>query len=137
LSASTDGICFEWALDWHHWRARPDSGEDISHARPRLAPFLRVKVIHRVRDNQLVPAEFMLESDKPFVSVTKVDPWIVPLIAEFDGERSTAELYQAARDVSALPESFSLADFIGMVTILIERGYLEIDSAILAAQRRY
>jgi len=137
LSASTDGASFEWALDWHHWRSRPDSGEEISNATPRLAPFLRVKVIHRVRDNQLVPAEFMLESDKPFVSVTKVDPWIVPLIAEFDGQRSTAELYQAARDVSALPESFSLGDFIGMVAILIERGYLEIDGDILDAQRCY
>jgi hypothetical protein len=133
LSASTDGLCFEWALDWHHWRSRADSGEGIAHARPRLSPFLKVKVIHRVSNNQLVPAEFMLEAEKPFVSVTKVDSWIVSLMAEFNGERSTAELYEAARAAAALPESFSLNDFVGLVTTLIERGYLEIDESILTA----
>lgn len=130
FSTATDGACFDWAFRWREWRSRPDALEKIVHLRPRLAPLMRVDVTHRVREGSLTASEFVLKSEKPFATATKVDSWVVSLIAEFDGGRTTAELHQAARSVSALPDAFTLDDMANMVGLFIERGYLEVDDSI-------
>ncbi len=134
LSADTDGACFERALGWHYWRARKEtSGEllsTISGLKPRLSPHLLVKVTHVVQDGALLPAEFIIESSKPFLTEARVDPWMASALTWFDGKRTTAEIYEAMRSQELLPEAVGLEDFIKLLARLIERGCLEMDEPI-------
>jgi hypothetical protein len=128
-SPNMDGSCFEWAFHWRQWSTRPTALEELSRLKPRLASHLRVTVTHRVRDGQLVPAEYVLSSERPFPARTIVEFWVVPVMAECDGKRTTAQIYQAARATSAVPEPCSLTDFTKIVAMFIERGYLEVDDS--------
>lgn len=132
LSTEVDGSDFETALRFHRWRRRPDAVEELADAKPRLAQTLKVKVTHLVKDGALVPGEYVLEARKPFPAATKVDPWIVPLIAELDGKKRSAELYSVALDRLMIPDWFKLSDFLELLATLIERGYLEVDNSLFA-----
>jgi SAM-dependent methyltransferase len=127
MSKDTTASCFEWMFGWRQWRARPSALEELAQLRPRLAPRMSVKTTHRVREGGLVPAEILLESDSPFPVLTRVDPWVVPVIAKFDGTFTPADLYDVARGASKLPESVGVTDFLNFVADLIERGYLQLD----------
>ena len=81
----------------------------------------------------LVPSEFFLEASRPFAIVTRFDPWVVPLIARFDGERTVQQLHESARAAEEIPGSFGLGDFAKLVALLIERGYLALDAGICLA----
>jgi hypothetical protein len=124
LSDETEGADFEWAFKWHQQRLRPRFLEELAQARPQLSTHLRVKVTHLVHEGELVPAEFSLESDKPFLHATRFDGEVVSLILQFNGQTTPAEIYAAARAASAMPDSFSLQDFTKLVAMLIDNGYL-------------
>lgn len=132
LSTEVDGSDFEKALRFHRWRRRPGAVQELAAAKPRLAQELKVKVTHEVSDGALVPGEYVLEVRKPFPAATKVDPWIVPLIAELDGKKQSAELYRVALDSLMIPAWFKLSDFLELLATLIERGYLEVDDSLYA-----
>lgn len=127
LSPSTDGGCLDWALRWHQWVSRPDAGRELAEMKPCLSSHLKVKVTHQVHEGRLVPAEFVLESERPFQAATQVDPWVLPVISGFTGEWTVADLYQASRSAAALPDWVSLSDFASLAAMLIARGYLQVD----------
>jgi SAM-dependent methyltransferase len=131
LGSSTDGADFEWFLNWRRWRSRLDWQEVLAAARPMLGPSLSVKVTHVVDSGALVPANFMLESEKPFPAATNVDPWIASLLKEFVGELTAAEVYQHAKDNQTMPEQMGFSDFMDLVSLMIERGYLQIDDGTI------
>ncbi|HVG20391.1 MAG TPA: methyltransferase [Blastocatellia bacterium] len=130
LGAETRGTHIEWALRWHRARARADSPQKIAYSRPRLSPRLQVRTTHVVKDGALVPSNFVFETEVPFPIATRLDPWIVPVIAEFNGSYTPAHLYESASSNSLLPEALTRADFIDLVALLVERGYLDVDESI-------
>jgi hypothetical protein len=85
-----------------------------------------------VSDGILVPAQFVLESENPFPAMTGVDQWTASSVAEFDGRKTVKEVYRSLQDAVGLPESLELADFIDLVALMIERGYLEVDDSLFA-----
>jgi carbamoyltransferase len=131
LAEKSDGACFDWALDWYRWRAEREASAEleqaISNARPRFARDFRVDVAYMVREGTLVASDVVLKSDRPFEAATRVDLWVMPVVANFNGERTVAEVYQTARECSELPESLSFGDFTALVANMIGRGYLETD----------
>jgi methylase of polypeptide subunit release factors len=124
LSDQTDGAALEWALRWYQRRARPGLVAALPQTRPRLAPWLRVRMTHVVQQGDLVPDDSVLESDRPFAASTRVDPWMAFLLGAFDGQRTVAGVYDDARAREAVPASFRLLDCAELVAMLIERGYL-------------
>jgi SAM-dependent methyltransferase len=124
LNEETDGRDWEGAFALHRWLSQPGFFEELQQARPALAPGLLVRVTHVVHEGSLVPAEFLFETDKPFTAVGRLDPWMVPLIARFDGTKTPGQIYNDAKPGSELPEDFGLRDFTELVARLIERGYL-------------
>ncbi len=130
LGALTDGECFDWMLRWRRNRAQMEARGElafaISRAKPQMGEHLQVKVTYAVEEGTLAPAEVVLESIKPFLAATKIDLWMMPVIANFDGERTVAEAYEMARNCSMIPPAFQIADFIRLAADMIERGYLEI-----------
>ena len=132
FTSATDGADFEWAVKWHRARRQPNFSERLMQSRPRLAPHLHVTVKHKVEDGELVPKDFVIETDKPFLAATRIDGWIVPLIAEFNGQQTPIEVYAMARESDAIPDNFQLEDFVPLVTLLVERGYLMLDDLALS-----
>lgn len=123
LSIATDGDCLEWFAAWHDWRSRGDLR--VAGTRPRLVNGLTVRSTHQVAQQRLTLAEFLFETDRPFHALMRfTDPWVVPLIARFDGARTVAEVHASA--VGEIPASFGLNNFVELVLLLVERGYLEI-----------
>lgn len=124
LSVETEGEDFDWFMDWHSSCARPGFVESLTRARPALSPHLQVKVTHVVREGALVPDDFALESSRPFATTTRVDPWVVPLMARFNGRQTTQEVHAVARAADEIPPSFGAGDFAKLVALLVERGCL-------------
>jgi hypothetical protein len=77
-----------------------------------------------VHEGALVPAKFIFETDKPFMFSVRVDGWMVPLLARFDGKLTPVEIYDKARADAELPDGFGLDDFNLLVARMIERGLL-------------
>jgi hypothetical protein len=78
----------------------------------------------------LTPAEFFLEASRPFATVTRVDPWVTPLLARFDGRRTAREVHAFAHAAEEIPASFGLGDFAKLLALLIERGCLVLDTPV-------
>jgi SAM-dependent methyltransferase len=129
LSAVTDGADIE-----RTFAARPrflDSNlvKSVAQIRPALAPRLEVTATHVVHEGELVPAKFIFETDKPFTFSVRVDGWMVPLLARFDGKLTPVEIYEKARAAEEMPEGFGIDDFNTLVARMIERGLLILPGA--------
>ena len=115
----------EWFIGWQD--RRQGIAKTIGASRPRLATGLLIKSTHRAAHVGLTAVEFFLEIQRPFSSTTRfTDPWAVPLLAQFDGSRSMAEVHSSARLANEIPADFKLEDFAKLVLVLIERGYIEV-----------
>jgi SAM-dependent methyltransferase len=131
LSSVTDGSSFEWAVRWHRWCAEQELAgslqEAISSLSPRFGSGLQVRVTYTVQRATLMPSEVVLESGRPFLAMTRVDQWIVPVMGMFDGKRTVREVHRMALESSMLPEQCGLSDFASLTGKLIKCGYLESD----------
>jgi hypothetical protein len=124
LASVTTGEDFLGAFEWRRRSSRPGYIESLANVRPALSPHLVVKTRHGVQNGSLVPIDFVLEVQRPFANATRPDPWAVPLIAEFDGKETVANVHAKARTAGTIPNGFELSDFLALVALLIERGYV-------------
>jgi len=99
-------------------------------------PVIEDFTLHVVEDGRLVQAGTVLESEKPLLAATKIEPWMLSIVAEFTGGRSAGEVHERSRQSGALPEGFGTGDFAAMVGAMIERGYLNIDGEIIGDTQR-
>ena len=97
---------------------------DLAQTKPRLAPHLEVNVTHVVHEGDLVPAEYVFSTSRPFAKRAQFDPWAVPLFTRFDGLLTVAEVFEAARAEDDLPPELGLENFILLVKRSIEAGFL-------------
>lgn len=123
LSARTEGSDFERAFDFHKRRSRPDFLETLKLAKPRLSPALELKVTHVVHEGALVPADFVLEIDKPFDAKLRLEGWMASMLVRLDGETSLAQIYEEFRENDAIPKEFALENFAVLVAGTLELGY--------------
>ena len=130
LSAVTDTDCFAWMLRWLDWtdkhRAAGTLPGAIADLRLRLPATVRVVVTHTVTEGTLTPTNFVVESPRPFLATTRIDPWMAALLNIFDGERPARAVYDSEHAAGRLPTSFGPDNFADLIERFIERGYLEI-----------
>jgi hypothetical protein len=130
LSAATDAASFVWMFRWHAWTAGQRAAGTLSDAigglQLRLPHSMHILVTHTVADGRLAPTDFVLESSRPFLATTRVDPWMATLLNHFDGEQPAHAVYDAERAAGRLPPSFGPDNFADLIARFIERGYLEI-----------
>jgi Methyltransferase small domain len=124
LSEVTDGADFERAFSFHPYISDPEFVTRLTSSRPALAPRLQVRATHVVYEGALVPAEFIFETDKPFNALGRVDGWMVPLFARFNGSLTPEEIYAKAVQDDEIPEGFKLEDFTALIARMVERGFL-------------
>jgi len=115
---------FERLLAWRERCRHPGFREWLAKSRPRLAPELELRARHVVKDGELVPAEFVFSIETGFEAALHPDGWVVPLIARLEGKLSVAEVYEQARAAQETPKGFALNDFVGLVSMMMERGFL-------------
>ena len=72
-----------------------------------------------------------LSPSSPLIMDTKIEPWMLPLVARFGHGRTAREVYDGARQESEVPEGFGPDDFATLVAMMIERGYLEVSDLVL------
>src|SRR5215213_8085875 len=113
LSDETNGSDFEAAFALHQRLLDQEFLAELAHMRLRLAPRLQVIVTHVVHEGELVPAEHIFETDKPFTARGRIDGWMVPLFTRFDGERSPRDIYEQAQANGELPDGFAFEPFAG------------------------
>jgi SAM-dependent methyltransferase len=128
LSDETNGSDFELAFALHQKLLDHKFLAGLAHLRLQLAPRLQVIVTHVVHEGELVPAEHIFETDKPFTARGRIDGWMVPLFTRFDGERSARDIYEQAKANGELPDGFAFEHFAELVTRILERGFLALPS---------
>jgi methylase of polypeptide subunit release factors len=124
LSPETVGGDFDRLISWHHRTAEADFRDWLARVAPRMSPQLQLTVRHVVQDSELLPAEFLFETDRPFASTMRFDGWVAPLVARCNGQRPAAEIYTEARREKEMPPDFELGNFLDLVALLVTKGYL-------------
>jgi SAM-dependent methyltransferase len=127
LAATGRAADFARVLDWRHHCRQPGLTPWLAASRPRLAPGLQLAAHHRVHHGKLVPAESVFSIETFFPYALRVDSWVVPLLAQLDGQRSLGEVFDSAWGEGRLPKGFPLMAFADLAKKMIEHGLLEVD----------
>ena len=128
LSDEAAGPDVQRAIDWRAARRHDDFSAQVAAAKPRPTPHVQMNARHVVRDGRLVLEDFLFVMAEGILGRLKPDPWVVPLLMQFDGTRSVGEVYAAAQAGKTLPGGFRLTDFADLVSVMLERGFLDADA---------
>jgi hypothetical protein len=93
---------------------------------PSLAPELRLTVTHKPGPDGLIPQEYSLRLDYPWVSEARTESWIAALLSLCNGTRRVGEIYDLLRRESIMGEETTPAEFWGLLRLLAVSGYLEL-----------
>jgi SAM-dependent methyltransferase len=124
LSSETTGADFQSTFALHDVVSRPEFAAHLPQTNPMLAPHLEVMVTYVVDEGSLVPGEYIFATSRPFAKRVRFDDWTIPLFMRFDGKTTVAQIYEAAKTGSEVPEEFGIDDFVLLVTRSIEAGFL-------------
>jgi len=127
VGARTGSAEFEWVLRWESMAASADAGRLLLEARPAPSKNCELRVIHRVEEGALAPADFTLQTDYPFRMECHVHPWTAALIEACDGIRTGRELHDWCLAQSWIPGDVRAEDFAHFLGTLVSGGFLEIE----------
>jgi len=127
LSDDATAADFERLFAWRRHARWSDFSRWLAESRPRLAPDLQLTVRHAVHEGELVPADCVFSKERGIRTELRIERWVVPLIARFDGDRSVAQVYAAARNAGEMPDELTLEAFASLVRLMIERDLLRVD----------
>jgi SAM-dependent methyltransferase len=127
MNTTASASDFERLFAWRHHCRRPGFQQWLAASRPRLAPGLELTARHLVQEGALVPGEFVFSLSNHFEAALRPDAFVVPLVARLNGTLTVAEIFQQSSSADELPQGFTLNDFMGLVEIMIERGFLELE----------
>ncbi|MFB3776388.1 MAG: methyltransferase [Bryobacteraceae bacterium] len=116
-----------WALQWEAAAASRENEAFLLAARPRRSGNLELSVIHRMRDGELAPQEFTLQTSHPFRMECRVHPWTVALLEACDGRRTGAELHAHCRQMGWIHEEVPAGEFARFLGTLVSGGFLEVE----------
>lgn len=119
---------FERLFAWREHGRKPGFTEWLNRSKPSFAQRLQLTARHAVQDGELVPTEFVFSIADGLEAALRPDPWIVPLLAQLNGQRSVQEVFELARKADELPQGFRLENFAQLVGNMIERGFLRVES---------
>jgi hypothetical protein len=106
----------------------PELAARASEAVPRLTPELRLIVTHRPGPEGLIPQEYSLRLDYPWVSEAGTEPWIAVLLSLCNGTRRVGEIYDQLRLEGVMSAETTPIEFWGLIRLLAVSGYLELDT---------
>jgi len=104
----------------------PELAGSTSETIPSLAPELRLTVTHKPGPDGLIPQEYSLRLDYPWISEARTESWIAALLSLCNGTRRVSEIYDQLRLEGIMGEETTPAEFWGLVRLLAVSGYLEL-----------
>ncbi len=130
-SHCTGSSIVEWFRSWQIAMTQPGSRRLLGEAKPRLGAGMTLSVTHEEQNGQLFPVEFRMRVKHPLVSDARVEPWVAALIGACDGTRSGMELFGYLREQDVIAENMEFGEFAGVLRLLLESGFLEIEEFAL------
>lgn len=130
MNPSATARDFERLFAWQKQMRQPAFKEWLAKSKPALATNLELTMRHVVQNGELVPAEFMFSVEDGFPAALRLDGFVVPLVARLDGKKSVEEVFTTAQSADDLPQGFMLKDFAGLVRMMIEKGFLQVDLSL-------
>jgi methylase of polypeptide subunit release factors len=127
IGERTGSAELEWAIRWESAAASRGAASLLLEARPVPSKSLEVRVIHRVEEGVLAPADFTLQTDYPFRMESRVHPWTVALIEACDGARTGRELHGWCLEQGWISRDVGAEDFARFLGSLVSGGFLVID----------
>lgn len=115
----------EWLLRWEAAAKREETIARLLEERPRATPQLELRVTHRMREGDLVPAEFQLSTEYPFSLECAVPAWTGYLLAACDGSRSGRELLAWCKGRGLLHPETPEEEFARFLAMLVSGGFVE------------
>ena len=126
-SPRTASAEIEWALRWESQAAAPAAAPLLLQTRPVLSKNLELRVLHRVEQRALTPAEFALQVAYPFNMECPVHAWTAALVEVCDGSRTGLELHGHCLENGWIPAEISAEKFAGFLSLLVSGGLLEVE----------
>jgi len=117
----------EWALRWESEAASAAAVPLLLGARPVRSKNLELRVLHRIEQGALTPAEFALQVAYPFNMECEVHPWTAALIELCDGSRTGLELHSHCLENNWIPAEITAEKFAGFLGLLVSGGLLEVE----------
>jgi SAM-dependent methyltransferase len=126
---STGPGSFERLFEWFDWMRRPGLVERVLSSRLILAEGAQLDTRHVIADGQFVPDSLLLRNDHADFKVQlKTDGWVIAVLSGFNGRRTVAEVFDEANRIGAIPKEFFQPNFVDLVCLLVERGFLLISN---------
>jgi len=116
----------EWLFSLNEAVSRSGGNDLVLGSRPYKSKNLHLAVLHKMQNDELVPAEFMLRVLRPFETECKCGSWVVDLVSRCDGQTTGLEHFDRFRSQQTLPESTTPEEFAEVLRILISSGFVEI-----------
>lgn len=114
-------------LDWRQFSQEKDFMQWLATSKPKFSPQTELTVRHVVCAGALVEAEHTFRANGNLRLAIRPDPWMVPLVAGLNGKRSVEEVFAAAQSARVTPQGFTLEAFGELVSLMVERTFLEVE----------
>jgi methyltransferase family protein len=129
MSSRALAVDFDRLFAWRRHRRSPVFCDWMKKAKPRLAPYLEVVSRQVVTDGALGADETMLRAEYAFSTALRLDSWVIPMMASFEGSQTVEKVFAASCRSNRSPSNFTLSAFVDLVALMIEHGFLEVDFA--------
>jgi methylase of polypeptide subunit release factors len=125
-----------WLLKWEAAAAKPGFIDLLAETRPVTVPSLKFHTIHRMKEGDLLPEEFSLQTEYPFSVDLRVQPWMGFLLPQCDGKLTVGQLLEFCKQHSFIRSETPLAEFAKLLMVFIANGFLEVEGFELPKNAR-
>ena len=122
--AATDAV--EWFWRWQAASAVPGFSDRLLDSRPAPSARFKLHVTHTRQQQGLVPSEFLVRTDYPFLSEAVVEPWVAVVVGNCDGQKTVRQIFSEMKQQEVISPQMSEGEFAGIIQLLLSRGFLEV-----------
>jgi methylase of polypeptide subunit release factors len=115
-----------WLLKWETFAAGPSAINDLLEMVPIARPSLELRVVHRMKEGELLPEHLALHTEDPFAMDCQVDPWVAFLIPMCDGQATVRQLWERCKARNFIHPEDPAEEFARLIGVLISGGFLEV-----------
>jgi methylase of polypeptide subunit release factors len=117
----------EWLRGWETAATDPEMARHILDARLLATPGWELNVTHRLKDHELAPQQFRLDTTYPFTVECAVQQWVAYLLPRCDGNTPARDLLAWLKENQLVAASAPEQEFAEYLRVLISGGFLEME----------
>lgn len=127
FSPKSNAQSIDWLLEFESNASQPDWTARLLTLHPRVSPYIELLVKHHWKGGRLLPSEYKIHTEYPFLNDGILEPWMTALFEFCDGLRTTSEILRLLKENNIAPAQASDAAFLQLITAFVSRGFLELD----------